>query len=258
MFYSALHLNVSLTGRRILRDLAFDVPAASFTGIVGPNGSGKTTLLRTLSGALGYEGRLLLEGREVRDWERRALARKVAVLQQQTPVLFDFRVDDYVALGRLPHKSWLERDDAEDRRRVEAVLEELELAEMAGRTLPTLSGGERQRVFLARALVQETDALLLDEPTMHLDVYHQFELLTRIRRLTERGKTIVAVFHDLSLALRFTDQVLVLHEGRLVAGGPAHETLHAGMIRDVFRMEATLAGPAGAPTHVHYLNSTDS
>ena len=253
--YTAQKLSVSIGNQPILTDVNFSVKARTLTGIVGPNGSGKSTLLRALSGALPYTGSLLLDGNEIRSWNRKALARRVAVLQQQTSVYFDFTVVDFVLLGRLPHKGWLERDHASDRQIVDEVLENLELSSLRHRSLFSLSGGERQRVLLAQALVQQTDILILDEPTTHLDVYHQFELLSRVKSEIDLGKTVIAVFHDLSLALRFADDVLALQNGRLAALGPAHDTLTPELIRSVFRMEATLAGSDLSSSHIHYLHS---
>ena len=250
--FSSQNFSVSLQGHPILHDLTFNVQEGTLTGIVGPNGSGKTTLLRALSGATDYGGQLSFRGKELKEYNRKTLAQHIAFLQQGGSVLFDFSVIDFVLLGRLPHKGWLEQDDANDRRRAMAALTEMEVEELADRTLPSLSGGEQQRVFLAQAMVQDTDVLLLDEPTTHLDVYHQFELLSKLRQTTKSGKTAIAVFHDLSLALRFADEVVVLNNGRLAATGPIRQTLTSDLIRDVFRMESTLVGPANAPTHVHF------
>ncbi|BBM69906.1 ABC transporter ATP-binding protein [Rhodothermus marinus] len=247
-------LRVALGGRTILDGLTFEIPAGSFVGLLGPNGSGKTTLIRTISGVLPYTGHLSLRGRPLRSWPRRALARQVAVVRQAPTLAFDFTVEDIVLLGRAPHKGWLEPFTAADRARVREALAAVDLADAAHRLIHTLSGGEQQRVFLAQALAQEADLLLLDEPTAHLDVHYQFEFLDRVRGLVAEGRTVVAVFHDLSLAARYADRLLVLHRGRLVADGPPAEVLAEALIARVFRMAARIHYlPDGLPC-IQYLH----
>ena len=203
---------------------------------------------------LDFEGKLTFDGVSIADWDKKELAQQLAVLPQNPVVAFDFKVRDYVMMGRMPHKGWLENENAKDHKVVEEVLVALDLLGLADRTLPSLSGGERQRVLLAQALAQDTALLLLDEPTSHLDIYHQFDLLKRIRRLVDAGKTILVVFHDLSLAARFTDALLVLKEGRLVRRGKTSEILDAALIKDVFRMTATL--PSDDPPYIQFLDQS--
>ncbi len=246
-------LNVSLDGKAILRDLGFTVEAGTWVGLLGPNGSGKTTLLRTIGGLLPYAGTLRLFGREVRTWKPRELARRLAFVRQATPLSFDFTVEELVLLGRAPHKGWLDLDTRADRERVRAALERVDLAGFESRSILSLSGGERQRVLLAQALVQEAEILLLDEPTVHLDVHHQFEFVDHVHGLVEAGRTVIAVFHDLELAARFADQVLVLDRGRLAAAGPPREVLTEDLLASVFRMKARLESADGDSVHIHYL-----
>ena len=237
---TAHQLRVALDGTPILRDLDFEVEAGSWVGLLGPNGSGKTTLMRTLNGLLPYEGTLALIQRPIHAWKAQALARQVAFLRQSTPISFDFTVEELVLLGRSPHKGWLERYTHEDRHRVTRALARVDMEGFARRSVLSLSGGERQRVFLAQALVQESDVLLLDEPTTHLDVHHQFEFLNLVRDLVEAGRTVVAVFHDIELAARYADHLLVLDEGRLAATGPPAAVLTEALLASVFRMQARL------------------
>ncbi len=267
--FNASQLKVSIGDTLILEQLNFKLEAGNLIGIIGPNGSGKTTLLRAMSGVLGYQGSLTFGDREVQDWDKKQLARHMAVLPQNPDIMFDFAVHDYVMMGRMPHKGWLENENDVDRETVDQVLDDLDLHELAGRLLPSLSGGERQRVLLAQALVQETATLLLDEPTQHLDVYHQFDLLKRIRRLVDdkratgqhnTGKSVVIVFHDLALAARFTDILLVMQAGRLVAYGKTADVLTEALIKDVFRMTARVHFPVDASDnslpHIHFLDQT--
>lgn len=247
-------LRVVLGGRTILDGLTFEIPTGSFVGLLGPNGSGKTTLIRAISGMLPYAGRLHLKGHPLKNWSRRDLARQVAVVRQAPSLAFDFTVEDIVLLGRAPHKGWLEPFTATDRSRAHAALATVDLADAAHRLMHTLSGGEQQRVFLAQALAQEADLLLLDEPTAHLDVHYQFDFLDRVRDLVAEGRTVVAVFHDLSLAFRYADRLLILHRGRLVADGTPADVLTEDLIARVFRMAARIHRlPDGTPC-IQYLH----
>ena len=244
--YDAAGLAVSLGEKPILHDLTFRVEPGAFVALLGPNGSGKTTLLRTLGGLLPYHGTLTLRGRPLRNWSDRARARAVAFVRQQPSLDFDFTVAEFVALGRGPHHGWLAAPSATDRQAVEAALAETDLAQLAGRPVSALSGGEQQRVLLAQALAQDAPVLLLDEPTAHLDVHHQYDLIGRVATLAEAGKTVIGAFHDLAFAARYADRLLVLRAGRLAAHGPPADVLTPALVRDVFRMEAEVEhGPDG-------------
>ena len=231
---------VTLDGTPIVHDVDFDVDAGSWTGLIGPNGSGKTTLLRAMSGLVPYTGSLQVDGQEVRAWSPRALARRMAFVRQSTPLSFDFRVDELVMLGRAPHKGWLDRYAAGDRAHVQEALARVDLDGLADRSVLSLSGGERQRVFLAQALVQQADILLLDEPTTHLDVHYQFAFLEVVREMVADGCTVIAVFHDLELAARHADRLLVMHEGRLRHRGAPADVLTPTVLAQVFRMKAAV------------------
>lgn len=239
-------LSVQLDGTSILHDVSFDVAPRQWIGLVGPNGSGKTTLLRALAGLVAFSGQIRFDGCPLRSWPARPLARRLAFLRQSTALAFDFTVLDLVLLGRTPHHGWLQGFSRADRERAREALDQVELGGFADRLVPSLSGGERQRVFLAQALVQEADLLLLDEPTTHLDVHYQFEFLDLVQRLVAEGRTVVAVFHDLEQAARYTDALLVLDDGRLVAQGPPADVLTEHLLAHTFRMQA----------HVHHMEQT--
>lgn len=251
---SAQSCSIQLAGAPIVREVSFAVKEGRCTALLGPNGSGKTTLLRAIGGALPYAGRLALDEREVRDWPPRALARRVAFVRQAPALSFDLRVEDLVALGRAPHKDLLEGRTDGDRRRVEEALEAVELGGFADRSARTLSGGERGRAFLAQALAQEADLLLLDEPTAHLDVHHQHAFFERVRRLTRtEGRAALLAAHDLERAARYADHLLVLRpDGRLAAAGPPNDVLTPALIAEVFRMEAQVEHPEGEPLRIRY------
>lgn len=248
-------LSVALGGRSVLRDVSFSVAAGSWVGLLGPNGSGKTTLLRAMSGVIPFRGSVELDGRALHAWRPQALARRLAFVRQAVPLSFDFNVEDLVLLGRAPHKRWLEAYTEHDRALLRHALAEVELEGFGHRSVLSLSGGEAQRVFLAQSFVQEAPLLFLDEPTAHLDVHHQFEFMEHVRALVAAGRTVVAVFHDLELAARYADQLLVLHDGRLVATGSPHDVLKPDLIASVFRMRAECFTAADGALRIHYLGS---
>ncbi|WP_255595715.1 ABC transporter ATP-binding protein [Cellulomonas sp. C5510] len=234
-------LTVRVRGRSapVLDDVDVDAPPSRVTGLIGPNGSGKTTLLHTLSGAIAPgRGQVRVGGRALADVPRRERARTLAVMEQSGDTDTDLTVADVVALARLPHRGRLAPPTPQDEA---ACAHALDLVGMSGtgrRRWRTLSGGERQRVHAARALAQEPQVLLLDEPTNHLDVQHQHELLALLTGLAASGPTVVVVLHDLALAARYCDRLVVLRAGRVHAAGPTADALTAGTLRDVFGVRA--------------------
>ncbi len=193
-----------------------------------------------MAGLIPYGGSLLLDKVEIRDYKPRARARRLAFVRQSHSLSFDFRVDELVLLGRSPHKSLLSVYEKTDHEHVRNALSLVDLVGFADRSVSSLSGGEQQRVFLAQALVQEAEILLLDEPTTHLDVHHQFEFLDRIRDFVDRGMTVVGAFHDLEIAARYSDRIFVLQQGNLASSGPPADVLDSSLIADVFKMESSV------------------
>jgi len=215
---------VTLGGHRVVDGVSLEVPVGSWLSLIGPNGAGKTTLIRTLGGTVSHEGEIHLQGRHASALSVRDRARALAVVPQHPVIPPGLPVFDYVLLGRAPHQGMRRSSSVQDRRRAYAVLQRLGLDDFAARRVDTLSGGERQRVVLARALVQDTGLLVLDEPTAALDVGHQLDVLELIADLrTERELTVVTTVHDLSVAGQFADTVAVMAQGGLVAAGlPRH------------------------------------
>jgi iron complex transport system ATP-binding protein len=222
--------------REVLRDVSMELRPGEVVGLLGPNGSGKTTMLRLLTGQLAPDlGSVVFGGRPVGSWRRDALARRVAVLPQQLDLPAGFRVAELVEMGRAPHARSLFGSTAEDERAVRQALVDAEALDLAHRFADELSGGERQRVLVAMALAQEPEFLLLDEPTLHLDLAHQVALLRTIRRLgAQRSLTVLAVLHDLNLAAAFAPRVVVLADGSVAADGPAGEVLTPALVGRVF------------------------
>jgi iron complex transport system ATP-binding protein len=235
---SGLAFAYSLPGGRrrdVLRGVDLSVAAGELVALIGTNGSGKTTLLRLLAGTLRPDaGELALFGREAGRWSRMELARRVAVLPQSLELPTGFHVGELVTMGRLPHSRSLFGATREDEEAVERALRDADARDLASRYAEELSGGERQRVLVAMALAQEPQLLLLDEPTLHLDLAHQLNLLETIGRLRrERGIAVVAVLHDLTLA-SVAPRVAVLDSGRVVSDGPPDGVLSEELVRRVF------------------------
>jgi iron complex transport system ATP-binding protein len=222
--------------REVLRSIDLTLPRGDLVALVGNNGSGKTTLLRLLSGVLKPDaGQVRFDGRPLPDWRRIDLAQRVAVLPQQLDLPVGFRVAELVEMGRAPHARRLFASSEADERAVERALADADALDLADRFADELSGGERQRVLVAMALAQEPDLLLMDEPTLHLDLAHQVALLSAIRRLRlQRGLTVLAVLHDLNLAAAFAPRIVVLDRGVVAADGAPEEVLTRPLVHEVF------------------------
>lgn len=233
---TAVDVSWSVDDQRILAGVEVEVPTGSFTGLLGPNGSGKSSLLRGLA-RLGEldAGVVHLGVDDVQRLPRRALARRLALVEQRSDTDLDLTVLDVVLLGRTPYRSALQADSATDVAIAMHHLERVEMAQLAHRRWPTLSGGEQQRVHLARAMTQEPSLLVLDEPTNHLDVAHALQLLALVRH---SGLTVLAALHDLNLAATFCDRLVVLHHGEVVASGTPEEVLTPELLADVYRVDA--------------------
>ncbi|QFG22265.1 ABC transporter ATP-binding protein [Actinomadura sp. WMMB 499] len=216
----------------VARDIDLRAESGRILGLLGPNGSGKTTVVRMLTGILTPRtGRVLLDGRPLDSFTQRVLARQIAVVMQESAGDLPLTVADMVMLGRAPHQAMFARNSADDHRIAASVLRRVGARHLADRVFNGLSGGEKQRVMIARALAQQPTHLVLDEPTNHLDIRFQHELLTLIRGL---GITTVIVLHDLNLAARYCDDVLVLQEGNVVAHGPCADVLTSELLSGVY------------------------
>ena len=223
----------------VAEDLSVEIPAGSFTVIIGPNGCGKSTLLRALARTLKPRaGRVLLDGAPMAAMRTRAIARRLALLPQSPIAPEAITVGDLVARGRYPHQGLLRQWSPQDARAVAAAMAATEVTDLAERYVSDLSGGQRQRAWLAMALAQETDLLLLDEPTTFLDIAHQYEVMDLCARLHEEGRTLVAVLHDLNQAARYGSHVIAMRGGRVVAQGPPEEVVTESLVRDVFGLAA--------------------
>ena len=241
---AARHLAVRYPGAAAaaLSDVTLEVEPGELVAVAGPNGSGKTTLLRALLGLVApAEGEALVDGRAASEWDRAALARAVGVVSQREEVVFPLRAEEMVMMGRYAHLGALGAARDVDRTAVRQALERCDVVELVGRRVDTLSGGEWQRVRVARALAQQPRALVLDEPTASLDVRHEMEIFELVRTLASGGLAALVVTHQLNLAARFADRVLLLERGRVAGLGSPRDVLTHETVSRTFQWPAAVA-----------------
>jgi iron complex transport system ATP-binding protein len=260
-------VTVGYGGDPVVRDLTLDVPDGLVTTIVGPNGCGKSTLLRTLARLLRpTSGRVRLDGESIDALATRDVSRRLALLPQSPTAPDGLLVRDLVGRGRHPHQRWFRQWSPQDEEVVERALRMTDTWELRDRALDQLSGGQRQRAWVAMTLAQDTDLVLLDEPTTFLDLAHQVEVLDLVSRLNrERGRTVAMVLHDLNLAARYSDLVVVMKDGAVVAQGTPREVFTAERLAEVFGLTADVLDdprtglpvvvPVSAPTSDHALST---
>jgi iron complex transport system ATP-binding protein len=232
---------VRIDGTLIVDGVDCTVARGTFSALIGPNGAGKSTLLRVLAAIEPpADGDIQFDGADLFGLSRKSRARTVAFVEQDVSTELALTVRSVVGLGRTPHQSLFSAESADDLAIIQHSLEAAQMADFADREFGSLSGGERQRVLLAKALAQQPRLLLLDEPTNHLDISAQLGVLDLLTSLSSDGVTVLAALHDLNLASTFSDHVIVLHAGRVVAAGPTASTLTADLIREVYGVEAVV------------------
>jgi iron complex transport system ATP-binding protein len=247
---------LSIGGRWLVREASVSIEPGRLLALLGPNGSGKSTLLRLLAGAWApTAGAVTLDGVPLARVPRRALARAVALVPQDTHIAFAFSVREIVAMGRHAHLGRFERERAADRNAIAEAMARADVAHVADRDATQLSGGERQRVLIARSLATEARHLLLDEPTASLDVAHALDVLALCRRLADDGHAVAVALHDLNLARRFATDAVLLREGAVVASGPIDRVLTPALVGDVFGVSVSIATPPPPDTGAVYVFS---
>ncbi len=228
----------------VLKNLSFRINEGEIIGVIGPNGSGKTTLIRSLTRILPLKnGSIRFKNKDIIDISYKELAKEVAVVSQlNSSLFFSARVEEVILLGRIPHfRSFQLLEDRGDREIVEKVMKLTDIIELRERDLSEISGGERQRVFIARALAQQPKLLLLDEPTAHLDINHRLEIFKLVSHLAkEGGFTVLSVLHDLNLASRFCERLIILNNGEVAAQGLPEEVINKVKIREIYGAEVNV------------------
>ena len=238
----ATNIHYAYNNQPVLQGVDLEVDAGDFLGIIGPNGSGKTTLLRALAGVIKpAQGQVRFEGRAVNEISRVELAKRMACLTQTVNVNLPFTVQQVVLLGRNPHLKRFQRISQHDEQIAAAAMADAAVQDLADKFITEISAGERQRVFIAMALTQQPDLLMLDEPTSHLDIAHQvriYELLTRLHR--QRALTVLLVSHDLNLAAEYCRKLVLLNAGRVACTGPAADVIRKDILEEVYGTAVTV------------------
>ena len=238
---AASGLTIGYGDTPVLDNLDFIVPQARFTAIIGPNGCGKSTLVKSLARVLATKpGMVMLDGKKLQAYRPRQLAQRVALLPQHPTVPDGVTVRSLVARGRYPYHGPLRQWSPQDGPAIDQALEDTGLSAFGDIPVSALSGGQRQRAWLAMVLAQQTDYVLLDEPTSFLDIAHQIEVLRLCRRITNQGRTVVAVLHDLNQAARYADDLVVMRNGAIVAHGQSTATLTTALVSEVFGLESMI------------------
>jgi iron complex transport system ATP-binding protein len=251
MTLAALNVEVRYEARAAVRPTTFALELGSVVALVGPNGAGKSTLLRALASLVAHRGTVAWKGAVLARLDGRTRARTVAYLPQDPPVHWPLTARELVALGRLPHRAYAAQESAADAAAVTAAMQQTDTLAFAARSVSRLSAGERARVLLARALAVEAPVLLADEPIAMLDPYHQLDVMGALRAYArgtgKDARLVVVVLHDLGLAARFCDRVLLMDDGALVGDGPPEATLGSAAIRAHYRVEPFIARHDGEP-----------
>lgn len=226
----------------VLENISFNIEEGMFTSIIGPNGSGKSTLLKLLSNIYYSEsGKILIDNKDINSFKKRDLARKIALVPQDTIIDYEFTVEEIVLMGRHPYKERFEKENTNDFEIVKEALDMTNTYHLKDRVITELSGGERQRVIISRALAQDPSIILLDEPTSHLDINHQIEILNLLKKLNkEKGTTIILVIHDINLGIRYSDEIIMLNKGRIIAKGTPEKVITKDNIELAYNMQVEI------------------
>ncbi len=252
-------LSVELGGNKIISAVSLAANRGELVGLVGPNGAGKTTLLRAIQGLVQpMDGSVAVDGQSVGDLSARARGRHIASVPQETGLSFSFSVKQAVAMGRNPHIGRFGTADETDQQKVQAALDKTQLTAFADRPVTELSGGERQRVLLARAFAQDAPLLLLDEPTANLDINHAINTLDMVRSAVDDGTAAVAAIHDLDLAARYCDRLVLPVDGAVLAAGSPESVLTRKQLKTAFGVETVISSdPTTGSPRVTALSTTD-
>lgn len=232
------NLNFSYPGQKVLKNINFRAEKGEFISILGANGSGKTTFFQCMQGLLTPDaGKILVDGENIKKMTKKEIAQKIAVVPQERQNVFDYQVLDMVLMGINPWLSFSEEPGEKDLLKAEKILLELEISALKNKSFNKISGGERQLVLIARALMQKSSYLFLDEPSSHLDFKNTHLILKIMRELTAKEKTVLTALHDPNLAYQYSDQVIILKSGKIIASGPVDEVMTAENLSKAYEIE---------------------
>lgn len=233
-------LGYEYSEKKVLESISFNVRPGEILGILGPNGCGKTTMLKNLNRNLSpHRGCILLDGTDLEEMHKRDIAKRIASVPQSNEIRFAFTVREMVEMGRMPFQEAFRGNSSEDERIVDESMELTGISGMSDRLINTMSGGERQRVIIARAIAQSPEIILMDEPTLHLDINMQFEVLDLVSDLAKRkGLTVIIVSHDLPMVARYCDRMILIHDRTVYAEGTPEKILTPENMRTVFNIDA--------------------
>ena len=239
---SAKNLKVGYNERVIIEDLSITVNKGEVVSIIGPNGCGKSTLLKTLSRMIKpISVNVYLEDKNIKEIKNKKISQKICLLSQHNNAPLDLTVEELVYFGRMPHKKWYETKTTEDKEIVDWAIENTGVTKYKNTPIGALSGGERQRAYVAQALCQKPDVLLLDEPTTYLDISYQLELMELVRTINEKFNiTIVMVLHELNQASKYSDRLIIMKNGTIVSDGCPNKTVNKEVIKDVYNIECDI------------------
>jgi iron complex transport system ATP-binding protein len=232
------NIDFNINDRKILSNISFNVDKGELVGLIGPNGAGKTSLLKCLNGINKFEGTILIKGKSILQISDKGLASRVSMMHQNTTIEFPFSALDVVLMGRYPYLKRLQRESKADYRIARDNMNYTDTLKLEDSSINEMSGGERQRVLFAKTLTQQTDIILLDEPTASLDITYQEQIFKYSKELTQQGKTVIAAIHDLKIAARYCTRLILLNEGEIVADGKPEEVLTSENISKVYCVKA--------------------
>lgn len=237
----AKNITFSYNTEEVIKDVSFSLKQGEFLGIIGPNGAGKSTMLRILCSILSAKkGEILIFDKDINNIDKKSLAQKIAFVPQETHFALNFPVEDIVLMGRFPYLRAFQREGKDDFQTTKHALAYANVLEFKKRPINSLSSGERQRVVLARALAQQPQILLLDEPTSHLDLHHQYVIMELLKKLNSEGVSIIIVNHDLNLASLYCQRLLLMHEGRIHSEGSPQSLINEEILKEVYGTEVTI------------------
>lgn len=247
-------VSIGYAQKTIVDQISIQIPKGKITTLIGPNGSGKSTIIRALAHLLTpTTGAILLDQQNIQTIKAKALAKKLAVLPQTNATASDLTVDELVSFGRLPYRRPLAGLTATDHQKIEWALTQAKLQDLRHRALSTLSGGQRQRAWIAMAIAQDTETIILDEPTTYLDLTHQLDVMVLIKQLNQQAhRTIIMALHDLNHAARFSDQLIAIKAGQVQIQGDVNTVMTAANLRHIFQIDAELVDYHGTPLILTY------